>query len=250
MNQRLVDSSQKPYFYLFAVRRWLQTWLNLLALFINVSLVAIIVALRQSQAGLIGAGLVMAIRLSASMNQVSDPSNRFTKPLADARSPFYQVLQAYTELELAVVAVERIKALADLPPEESKDSNRSVIKPEEVQGEIEFSNVTVSYGSDLSPAIRNINFKLQKGSKTGIIGRTGGGKSTILLSLFRMLEAGEGSIKIDGQDINCIQARSLRNAMTIIPQSPRQFRSAPENGEKLEIHHNSDSSFTLVLQSY
>lgn len=88
-------------------------------------------------------------------------------------------------------------------------------------GTIEFKNYSVRYRPDTNIVLKNLNFKIASGEKVGVIGRTGSGKSTLCLSIFRILEAETGSILIDGLDTSNIGLKTLRSSMTIIPQDPR-----------------------------
>jgi ABC-type multidrug transport system fused ATPase/permease subunit len=65
-------------------------------------------------------------------------------------------------------------------------------------GKVEFRNLTLRYRKDLPIVLNKVNVTFPAGSRVGIVGRTGSGKSTMLISLFRMVEASEGSIFIDG----------------------------------------------------
>ncbi|PWN46197.1 P-loop containing nucleoside triphosphate hydrolase protein [Ceraceosorus guamensis] len=204
MTARL-DQAQKPYYTLWAVRRWLLTSLNLLAGVISCGLVLIVVLLRESQSvGLLGVALVQATLIDQNLNRT---------------------LISYTEFEIAGVALERIRAFADLPPEESSKSlktgqSRKAIKPADVQGGIRVSNLTVAYTPTSQPALHNLSLDIKAGERIGVVGRSGSGKSTLLLALFRMLDSREGTIELDGLDIDSVTARSLRNALSIIPQNP------------------------------
>ena len=88
------------------------------------------------------------------------------------------------------------------------------------QGEIEFKDFSVRYRPGTEIVLKKINFHIQPGEKVGVCGRTGSGKSTICLCLFRILEAEEGQIFIDNVDISTIGLDLLRSNLTIIPQDP------------------------------
>ena len=88
------------------------------------------------------------------------------------------------------------------------------------QGEIEFVNYSVSYRPTTELVLKDLNFKIQPGEKVGVVGRTGSGKSTTCLCLFRILEATSGSIFVDGINIANLGLLKLRNSLTIIPQDP------------------------------
>ena len=69
-------------------------------------------------------------------------------------------------------------------------------------GEIKFENVSMKYRKHLDNALNNISIHIEPGEKIGVVGRTGSGKSTIIQTLFRLIEMHEGRIIIDGQDIS------------------------------------------------
>jgi ABC-type multidrug transport system fused ATPase/permease subunit len=75
----------------------------------------------------------------------------------------------------------------------------------------------------LEPVLRNLTFKIEAREKVGIVGRTGAGKSSLTLGIFRALEADEGKILIDDVDVGLIGLRDLREAITIVPQDPTLF---------------------------
>lgn len=72
-------------------------------------------------------------------------------------------------------------------------------------------------------ALRNVSFIIEGGKKTGCLGRTGAGKSSILNALFRFQPIDSGIITIDGVDIRTISINRLRNSLGIIPQTPFVF---------------------------
>lgn len=204
LNTMSLDVSQAPYYHLFAVRRWLQTWLLLLTTLTNVGLVLLVVALRHSsQVGLFGVALVQATDLGLMLNGT---------------------IISFTELEISGVALERVREISEIQPEEgpiaAKQASNNSDAPQAVRGDIEFDKVTVSYGPEFDPAVKELSFDLAAGKRLGIVGRSGSGKSTTLLALFRMIEMRSGTIRIDGQNITDMPARKLRSQMTIVPQNP------------------------------
>lgn len=91
------------------------------------------------------------------------------------------------------------------------------------EGKIEFKNFSCKYRPDLENALENINLTIKGGRKIGIVGRTGAGKSTLLSAIYRNFEEYEGTITIDGREINSCDIKELRKKMTIIPQDPHLF---------------------------
>ncbi|KIS69488.1 uncharacterized protein UMAG_15032 [Mycosarcoma maydis] len=204
-NTALLDASQRPYYHLFTVRRWLQVWLLLLTTMTNITLVLLAVVLRNSShAGVLGVALVQATTLGGALNQA---------------------IVNLTEVEIAGVALERVREFSLIEPEERSAAARHPPSTAEVnetvfQGSISFNKVSASYRADLEPAFHNLSFELPAGKRLGIVGRSGSGKSTVLLALFRMISMRAGTILLDGLDISRMPLRTLRSAMTIIPQSP------------------------------
>ena len=92
-----------------------------------------------------------------------------------------------------------------------------------LSGEIVMKDVQLKYRPELDLVLKGVSFTIAGGSKVGIVGRTGSGKSTIILSIFRMVELFGGSISIDGFDIANVSLKDLRNRITIIPQEPVLF---------------------------
>ena len=90
-------------------------------------------------------------------------------------------------------------------------------------GAIQFINFTTRYRADLDPVLQDLTFSVQPGERIGIVGRTGAGKSSLALALFRGLEAEKGKIVIDNVDIGLIGLQDLREAITIVPQDPTLF---------------------------
>nr|CAD7258793.1 unnamed protein product [Timema shepardi] len=90
-------------------------------------------------------------------------------------------------------------------------------------GKVEFRAYEARYREGLDLVLRGISFTVQGGEKVGIVGRTGAGKSSLTLGLFRIIEAAGGSIHIDGMDISRLGLHTLRSRLTIIPQDPVLF---------------------------
>ena len=128
------------------------------------------------------------------------------------------------EVETNIVAVERLKEYSML--EQEAPWIRPDNCPEKAwpqAGMIEFDDYGLRYREDTPLVVKNISVKVEGGQKVGIVGRTGAGKSTLTVALFRLVEAALGKIKIDGKDISKIGLHNLREKLTIIPQDPVLF---------------------------
>ncbi len=239
----LLDTSQRPYYSLWTVRVWLQTWLNLLAMVLNTALVLIAVSLRhKSNAGLLGVALIQAISISSDLNGL---------------------MSAWTELEIGMVALERIEQVITIAADPKDDSNKlremASVKPGQASGGVDgavpavsvrFENVTVGYGASDGPmSLRGVSFSLQPGERLGVCGRSGSGKSTMLLSLLRILEPAAGRILVDGADVATMTGDSVRRNISYIPQEPMMLPSLTvrENLDP-EGEHTADEAYWNVLR--
>jgi ATP-binding cassette subfamily C (CFTR/MRP) protein 1 len=90
-------------------------------------------------------------------------------------------------------------------------------------GHIEFKQVEMRYRPELPLVLKGVNMDIKPGSRVGIVGRTGAGKSTIMTCLFRMTELAGGSIVIDGMDISKMGLDDLRQRLSMIPQEATLF---------------------------
>ena len=130
-------------------------------------------------------------------------------------------LHTLTSFENSMIGYERCVEYTQCPSEAPvKKVTDDALGNWPGKGAIEFINFSVKYRPDTEIVLKNISFSIQAKEKVGIVGRTGSGKSTITLCLFRILEATEGRIMIDGVDISSVGLEKLRNNLTIIPQDP------------------------------
>ncbi|KAK2172179.1 hypothetical protein NP493_981g02005 [Ridgeia piscesae] len=100
-----------------------------------------------------------------------------------------------------------------------------IVPPDEwpAKGEVTFESVSLSYDATLEPVVTDFNLHVHGGETIGLCGRTGSGKSSVTLSLFRINHICAGRILIDGLDISCISLHTLRSRLTVIPQDPVLF---------------------------
>ena len=134
-------------------------------------------------------------------------------------------VRALAEVETFMTQAERLQHYARLTPERLATSavelSASAVWPR--RGAIEFRDVVARYAAHLPRVLDGVTFHVPGGSKVGVIGRTGAGKSTLFQALFRFLELERGAIFIDRVDIASIPLPRLRSALAIIPQDPTLF---------------------------
>ena len=140
-----------------------------------------------------------------------------------------ELLEAFeqaTQVEKSLVSLERCDAYMNLPSENYEDGKlKEKIyelsdKSWPSEGRIKFEDFSIKYRTDCNLSLNKINIELNPGEKIGIIGRTGSGKSSLTLSLFRIIEAFEGKIEIDGFNIHDVPLKKLRRSISIVPQEP------------------------------
>ena len=117
-----------------------------------------------------------------------------------------------------------------------------------LNNEIEFKNVGFTYKDTGINALSNINFKLKKGDKLGIIGKTGSGKSTLLNLIVRLYNLDEGEIKVDTKNINSIDIKSLRSQIGYVPQDVFLFSDTIENNIKFGSINSTEKEIINVCK--
>lgn len=163
-------------------------------------------------------------------------------------------MRQWSELENTMTCVERIKEYADVVPERDVDT---VEPPKDwpEAGAIKFDDLSLKYAENEPCVLKNLTFEVQSSEKVGIVGRTGAGKSSIIMALFR-LAVNEGKILIDGVDIGKIPFSKLRCCISIIPQEPVLFSGTlrknldPFDEYSDEVGTSTTSSSTIPIKTF
>uniref|UniRef100_A0AAY4DZE4 ATP-binding cassette, sub-family C (CFTR/MRP), member 3 n=1 Tax=Denticeps clupeoides TaxID=299321 RepID=A0AAY4DZE4_9TELE len=204
MSDRNVDENQKSYYPGIVSNRWLGVRIefigNCMVLF--AALFAVI-GKDNLNPGLVGLSVSYALQVTMSLNWM---------------------VRMTSELESNIVAVERVKEYSETQTEAPWEVEDKKPPPEwPMQGRVEFRDYSVRYREGLDLVLRDLSLQVKGGEKIGIVGRTGAGKSSMTLCLFRLLEAAAGDITIDDVKISEIGLHDLRTKLTIIPQEPVLF---------------------------
>uniref|UniRef100_A0A8C3TFS9 Canalicular multispecific organic anion transporter 2 n=1 Tax=Chelydra serpentina TaxID=8475 RepID=A0A8C3TFS9_CHESE len=204
LNDLKVDENQKSYFPTIISNRWLGVRIELIGNFV-VLFAALFAVLGKNSlnAGLVGLSVSYALQVTMSLNWM---------------------VRMTSDLESNIVAVERVKEYSETETEAPwiiEDKRPPEDWP--TQGEVEFVDYSVRYRKGMDLVLKGLSLRVKGGEKIGIVGRTGAGKSSMTLCLFRILEAVKGEIKIDGVRISEIGLHDLRSKITIIPQDPVLF---------------------------
>ena len=153
---------------------------------------------------------------AAAVGIMLDYSIEFSEELLEA-------FEQATQVEKSLVNLERCDAFRYLPTENYENDKKNIDLSGESwpnEGKVSFENYSMKYRNDCDLALRDINLEIKPGEKIGIVGRTGSGKSSLTLSLFRIIEAFEGKIMIDDYNIRDIPLKKLRRSISIVPQEP------------------------------
>ncbi|KAG6030053.1 hypothetical protein E4U41_000213 [Claviceps citrina] len=130
-------------------------------------------------------------------------------------------IRGYASLELDMNAAERVLEYTEVETEDLGGEIPPAGWP--ATGKVEVKDLVVAYADDLPPVLKGVSFDVKNNERIGVVGRTGAGKSSLTLALFRFLEARSGHVKIDGIDISKICLHDLRSRLAIIPQDPVLF---------------------------
>lgn len=133
-------------------------------------------------------------------------------------------VRIFSDLESRMTSVERLQYYCDLEAE--KNYIGEAIEIEESwphSGSLEFKNVSLKYADHLPLVLKNVSFKIKSGSRVGIVGRTGSGKSTIFQSVYRFADIMKGEILLDEKSIHRIPLKRIRKNLAVIPQDPTLF---------------------------
>ncbi|KAL8828283.1 MAG: hypothetical protein Q9191_002678 [Dirinaria sp. TL-2023a] len=199
-----VDEMNSAYYLTFSNQRWLSVRLDAIGNLLVFTTGILVVTSRFNVSPSI-AGLVLSYILSiVQMIQ-------FT-------------VRQLAEVENAMNATERIHYYGTQLEEEPPLHLTEVPSSWPDKGEIVFNEVEMRYREGLPLVLQGLNMRVEGGERIGIVGRTGAGKSSIMSTLFRLVELSGGSISIDGINIATVGLKDLRTRLAIIPQDPTLFR--------------------------
>lgn len=137
-------------------------------------------------------------------------------------NPVNTLIRFMESFQNGVTGFERFIEILDTPVEEDKPD---AIEIPNVEGVIEFKNVTYGYG-DGDNVLKNVSLKIEKGQTFALVGPSGGGKTTICHLIPHFYDVREGEILIDGVNINNITRESLRKNIGIVQQDVYLFNSS------------------------
>lgn len=205
-NADVTNINTKAMFIMRTTERWLDLRLQSIgnAVVLVAGLMGVFSKGTGVYSGLIGIALVYGMRITQMLSWA---------------------VRSSTELAINMNSVERILHYTDNPDPEEPRGKQLTVPPGSwpSAGKVQFSKLCMRYRPGLELVLHDLDFTVEAGEKVGIVGRTGAGKSSLMLALFRMIEPASGAIIIDGVDISTISLNTLRARMSIIPQDPVLF---------------------------
>uniref|UniRef100_A0A8C1Z2N0 Uncharacterized protein n=1 Tax=Cyprinus carpio TaxID=7962 RepID=A0A8C1Z2N0_CYPCA len=202
-NEDTIDQNLKSVYPWIVSNRWLAMRLEFLGnLVVFFSALFAVISRDSLNSGLVGLSISYALNVTQTLNWL---------------------VRMTSELETNIVAVERVREYAEIKNEAPWITSNRPPDDWPTAGNIHFENYKVRYRPELDLILHGITCDIQSTEKIGIVGRTGAGKSSLTNCLFRIIEASEGQILIDGIDISTLGLHDLRSRLTIIPQDPVLF---------------------------
>ncbi|KAJ5832236.1 hypothetical protein N7474_000547, partial [Penicillium riverlandense] len=197
-NIELLDYSQRPFYFMFAIQRWLTLSLDLVVAGIAVLLIVLVVTLRGSLSmGYVGVALLNVIMFSQSIKLL---------------------VTFWTNLETHIGSIQRIKHFTtNIKPEDQPGEDGDVPPNWPSTGAVTFSSVSAAYRPE-EPVLNDVSLTINPGEKIGICGRTGSGKTSMIMSIFRMIELTSGTITVDGVDLTRVPRQEIRSHINGVSQ--------------------------------
>ncbi|KAL3463968.1 P-loop containing nucleoside triphosphate hydrolase protein [Aspergillus heterothallicus] len=220
-----MDANLRAYFPSISANRWLAVRLEFIgSIIILASALLSIIAVASGSPlspGSVGLAMSYALQITQSLNWI---------------------VRQTVEVETNIVSVERVLEYASLPSEapEVIFKNRPAIGWP-AQGAVSFQNYSTRYREGLDLVLKDVSLDIKPREKIGVVGRTGAGKSSLTLALFRIIEPVDGGISIDDLDVTKIGLSDLRGRLAIIPQDPAMFEgTVRDNLDPRHVHDDTE----------
>jgi ATP-binding cassette, subfamily C (CFTR/MRP), member 4 len=228
------DSHTRAFFSFIASSRWVGFRMDSLV-FMLMSLVSFLSVLFQTQGWFSIDPAILGLSISM---------------LLQLAGMFQWCIRQSAEVVNQMVSVERVLSFGKIQPEAplELESDKSLDPNWPQNGAIDVKDLSVRYRPSLPLALDGATFSVPSGSRIGVVGRTGSGKSTVVQTLFRLLEADRGTIEIDNVNVANIGLHRLRTSISVIPQVPTLFSGCTvrENLDLFNMH--SDESIHKALE--
>jgi ABC-type multidrug transport system fused ATPase/permease subunit len=224
-NEWRVDGNLRAYFPSISANRWLAVRLEFIGAVVilaaaGFAVIAVATGTELNSA-MVGLAMSFALTITTSLNWI---------------------VRQTVEVETNIVSVERVLEYAQLPSEAPEIIHRNrppVSWPS--RGEVEFNNYSARYREGLDLVLKNVKLDIKSHEKIGVVGRTGAGKSSLTLALFRIIEPDTGNISLDGLNTSTIGLLDLRRRLAIIPQDAALFEGTiRDNLDPGHVHDDTE----------
>lgn len=210
-----LESNLKSLYIFRSINRWLSVRLQFIGSIIIFTTASLAITNHLSS-GMAGLLISFALQITGSLNWI---------------------VRMTVEVETNIVSVERIMEYCELKSEAEEIIEPRPPKVWPSHGSVKFENISAKYRENLDLVLKNVSLDIKPREKVGIVGRTGAGKSSLMSTIFRLIEPTDGKIFIDGLDIGKIGLHDLRSNLAIIPQDSQSFEgTVRQNLDPLELH--------------
>ncbi|CAL5039012.1 unnamed protein product [Urochloa decumbens] len=250
-NMQLIDTDATMFFHTVAAQEWVLIRVEALQ---SLTIITAALFLVSVPPGAISPGRYIALQLDLPSNGIFGLIKHSQYELVSGfaglclsyaltlTSAQVFLTRFYSYLENYIISVERIKQYMHIPAEPPAiiPENRPPASwPQE--GRIDLQGLKIRYRPNAPLVLKGITCTFAAGNKIGVVGRTGSGKSTLISSLFRLVDPAGGKILIDKLDICSIGLKDLRTKLSIIPQEPTLFRGTVRNNlDPLGLHSDQE----------
>jgi ABC-type multidrug transport system fused ATPase/permease subunit len=160
--------------------------------------------------------------------------------------PLGQALNAYTQLQTGLGALQRIEEMLDLPAEDASDVVRAAPVPATGVA-VEFDRVTFGYDGGGGPVLRDVSFRVPYGTRTALVGPSGAGKSTVLALIERFYELDAGAVRVGGVDVAQLARTDLRARLGYVEQEAPVLAGTIRDNLRLTVPGATDARMLAVL---
>ncbi|CAK4133591.1 unnamed protein product [Aphanomyces euteiches] len=237
-NEVLLDRNQRAYFLNFTANCWLALRLEFAGTIVATAAAVFAAVGHEVHAGEAFAGLA-GVALSYAFD-VTQSLNWTVRTLSTIQTQMVSVERINTYTTMDIEADVKAEPLKQLELENAKWP---------AAGALTFAGVDLRYRPGLPLVLKNLSFTIQPREKIGIVGRTGAGKSSLVVALMRLVELDAGQITMDGVDISTIGLHDLRDKISIIPQDPVLFSGTIRSNLDPFDRYDDDALWTAIKRA-
>ena len=199
-NVKKLDLALRPSYLLLCLQRWLNVIMDLTVLALALLVITLSVVYKgTTTGGQVGIALNVVLQTNLYL---------------------LRLVESWTTMETSLGAISRLRAFEkDVQPEDKPEEVHAPPPAWPARGALEFDHMSAAYNT-ASLALNEVTVSIKPGTKVGVCGRTGSGKSSLLLSLLRLIEIESGALRIDDLDVQTLPRNAVRSQLITVPQDP------------------------------